>query len=51
MVYHVDEKARDNCSENHRAVGVIQADGQKNLDRIGFLGNQGDDGDPYPGMS
>jgi immune inhibitor A len=49
LVYHIDEAAENNCDENHLAVGVIQADGQQNLQRIGLLGNQGDDGDPFPG--
>ena len=51
MVYHIDEATRDNCAEGHRSVGVIQADGQRNLERIGLFGNRGDDGDPYPGKS
>jgi immune inhibitor A len=51
LVYHIDEGAENNCIENHLAVGIIQADGQQNLQRIGLLGNQGDDGDPFPGNS
>jgi immune inhibitor A len=51
LVYHIDEAAQNNCQENHLAVGVVQADGQTDLQRIGLFGNQGDDGDPFPGKS
>jgi len=51
LVYHVDEEAENNCIENHLAVGVIQADGQQDLQRLGLFSNQGDDGDPFPGRS
>ena len=51
LVYHIDEGAENNCDENHLAVGLVQADGQQNLERIGLLSNQGDDGDPFPGSS
>jgi immune inhibitor A len=51
LVYHIDEGAENNCDENHLAVGVIQADGQQDLERIGLFGNQGDDGDPFPGAA
>lgn len=51
LIYHIDEQAENNCIENHLAVGVIQADGQQDLQRLGLFGNQGDDGDPFPGAS
>jgi len=51
LVYHVDEGAENNCNETHLAVGVVQADGQQDLQRIGLFGNQGDDGDVFPGAS
>lgn len=51
LVYHIDEAAENNCDENHLAVGVVQADGQQDLERIGLFGNQGDDGDPFPGTA
>lgn len=51
LIYHIDEQAENNCEEKHLAVGVIQADGQQDMQRIGFLANQGDDGDPFPGKS
>lgn len=51
LVYHIDETAENNCDENHLAVGVVQADGQQDLERIGLFGNQGDDGDPFPGTA
>ena len=51
LIYHIDEGAENNCEENHLAVGLIQADGQKDLQRIGLFSNQGDDGDSYPGRS
>jgi immune inhibitor A len=49
LIYHIDEKAENNCNENHLAVGVIQADGNRDLQ--GLNGNKGDDGDPFPGRS
>ncbi len=51
LVYHIDEAAENNCDENHLAVGLVQADGQQDLERIGLFGNQGDDGDPFPGTA
>jgi immune inhibitor A len=51
LVYHIDEGAENNCEENHLAAGVVQADGHQNLQRIGLFGNQGDDGDAFPGSS
>ena len=51
LVYHIDEAAENNCDETHLAVGVVQADGQQDLERIGLFGNQGDDGDPFPGTA
>jgi immune inhibitor A len=50
LIYHIDEAAENNCDEDHLAVGLIQADGQQNLQRIGLLGNQGDDGDHFRGL-
>jgi immune inhibitor A len=49
LVYHVDEGQENNCEVDHLSVGVVQADGQRNLQRLGLFGNQGDDGDPFPG--
>lgn len=51
LIYHIDEQAENNCIENHLAVGVVQADGQQDLQRLGLFGNQGDDGDLFPGTS
>ena len=51
LIHHIDEDAENNCNENHLKVGVVQADGQKDLQRIGLFGNQGDDGDIFPGSA
>ena len=48
LVWHVDEGQSDNTDENHYMVGLVQADGKRDLDRGR---NRGDAGDPYPGTS
>lgn len=48
LIWHIDEAAGSNDNENRYMVGLMQADGQRNLN----LGqNRGDAGDPYPGSS
>ena len=48
LVWHVDEAQADNSDENHYMVGLVQADGQRDLERGR---NRGDAGDAYPGTS
>ena len=50
-MFHVDVGAENNCDQNHLAVGVVEGDGGQDLERIGLFGNQGDDGDPFPGST
>jgi len=46
LVYHVDDSVDTNADESHYKVGLIQADGQRELEKGT---SEGDDGDPYPG--
>jgi immune inhibitor A len=48
LVWHIDENQPDNTDENHYKVGLLQADGNRDLE---LNGNRGDAGDPYPGSS
>ncbi|MGW6417958.1 M6 family metalloprotease domain-containing protein [Streptomyces sp. NPDC055055] len=48
LIWHIDESQPNNRDENHYKVGLVQADGQRNLERNQ---NRGDVGDPYPGSS
>jgi len=48
LVWHVDDDQPDNSDENHYLVGLLQADGQRDLERAR---NRGDAGDCYPGTS
>jgi immune inhibitor A len=50
LIYHIDEKAINNWNEDHLGVGLMQADGRRDLQSI-FGGNDGDDGDPFPGTN
>ena len=50
LIYHIDEKAINNWHEDHLGVGLIQADGKTDLQSL-FTGNDGDSGDPFPGIS
>jgi immune inhibitor A len=48
LLWHVDETQQTNTDENHYRVGLVQADGNSDLN----LGNnRGDAGDPFPGSS
>jgi immune inhibitor A len=46
LIWHIDENQSGNTDENHYKVGLVQADGLRNLERDQ---NRGDRGDPYPG--
>src|SRR4029078_9188543 len=47
-VCHIAEGQQDNSDESHYKVGLVQADGKRDLE----LGrNRGDAGDAYPGTS
>ena len=46
LIWHIDENQSGNTDENHYKVGLVQADGQRDLE---MDRNQGDTGDPYPG--
>ena len=48
LIWHIDEGQPGNTDENHYKVGLVQADGRRDmeLDR-----NRGDAGDPYPGSA
>jgi immune inhibitor A len=52
LVYQIDEVMPNNYNEDHLAVGLMQADGRRDLQEIGgFFRNQGDASDPYPGTT
>ncbi|WP_432498300.1 M6 family metalloprotease domain-containing protein [Kineococcus gypseus] len=48
LVWHVDETRQDNSDESRFLVGLLQADGEQDLERAE---NRGDGGDAYPGTS
>ncbi len=48
LVWHVDDGQSDNSDENHYKVGLVQADGRRDLE---LDRNRGDAGDAYPGTS
>ena len=50
-VWHVDDNVQDQTNERHYLVGLMQADGKKNLETSpgSFSSNQGDRSDPFPG--
>jgi len=48
LLWHVDDSKTDNTDENHYWVGLVQADGSKDLEHGT---NRGDAGDCYPGSS
>jgi immune inhibitor A len=53
LIYQIDEVMPNNNNEDHLAVGLMQADGTRDLQQIGggFFRNQGDASDPYPGTT
>lgn len=48
LIWHVDENQTNNRDENHYWVGLMQADGKRDME-LGH--NRGDPGDCYPGSS
>jgi immune inhibitor A len=48
LIWHIDDSISSNANENHYKVALMQADGQRQLERAV---NRGDGGDPYPGSS
>ena len=48
LVWHVDDSRTDNSDENHFLVGLLQADGLRELEQDL---NRGDGGDCYPGWN
>ncbi len=48
LVWHVDESQGGNTDENHYKVGLIQADGHRDME---LNVNRGDAGDPFPGSA
>ncbi|HEV7657867.1 MAG TPA: M6 family metalloprotease domain-containing protein [Mycobacteriales bacterium] len=48
LIWHVDENQPGNTDENHYFIGLVEADGLRDLE---LAHNRGDAGDPYPGTS
>lgn len=48
LIWHIDEAVANNKNEAHYKVGLMQADGDKDLENNT---NRGDGGDPFPGTS
>lgn len=48
LIWHIDEAQPGNTDENHYKVGLVQADGKRDLE---LDHNRGDAGDPYPGSA
>lgn len=48
LVWHIDEAVSGNSNESHYKVGLLQADGKRDLE---LNANRGDSGDPFPGTS
>ena len=52
LIYQIDDTMPNNFDEDHLTVGLIQADGRRDLQSTErFFRNQGDASDPYPGTT
>lgn len=51
LIWHIDENVSTNMNESHYKVGLMQADGRRDLEKHPALGNRGDAGDAYPGTN
>jgi immune inhibitor A len=52
LIYHIDERMPNNWEEDHLVVGLMQADGRRDLQSVSpFFRNTGDAADPYPGTT
>jgi immune inhibitor A len=51
LVYHVDERQKDNSSDSKHLISLEQADGEFDLEQRRTFGFGSDGGDPYPGTS
>ncbi len=48
LLWHIDENQPGNTDENHYKVGLLQADGNRDME---LNHNRGDAGDPFPGSA
>jgi immune inhibitor A len=48
LLWHIDDSKPTNTDENHYKVGLVQADGDRDLE---LAANRGDGGDPFPGSA
>jgi immune inhibitor A len=52
LIYQIDDTMPNNFDEDHLTVGLLQADGRRDLQSTErFFRNQGDASDPYPGTT
>jgi immune inhibitor A len=51
LIWHIDDNVTTNTNESRYKVTLVQADGQKALEKSPFVGNRGDAGDSYPGSA
>jgi immune inhibitor A len=52
LIYQVDDTMPNNFDEDHLTVGLVQADGRRDLQSTDrFFRNQGDASDPFPGTT
>lgn len=51
LVYHIDERFKDNSGDGGQLVYLEQADGRYDLDQPRYFGFGSDRGDPFPGWT